>query len=394
MSKDEQSKRAEGADAQEQEQAQAPAQEPDAGEKLAEQAKRRARQIHTLQAYCTRVRGADCARCQMGCPAEAISFNEDGCPEVDADACTLCGICMGICDAFTTNRVDMEDVHEHILNIAKRGDDIVITCEENVFPGLNPASNVVVLPCLACLSPEFWTLLLAENMTVRIAADLRYCNDCERAGNFADALYSRAIETAESYVDGKIGYQRVIPEKPLVAEEGPDGAGADRRDAFTNLADDAVGIAFGKRRLRNSKTLNDYVARRDKTRAQARLRLSNGLDFKNTGRTPKGKAKKTLWPKRKLLLCAIDSDPDIAKRIPIMLSATDTQKCAGCRGCVEACPSGARQPSAKGEPPAFDARYCIACGLCVDACPEGAVSLEETTAAALQREEQQEEQTE
>ena len=40
---------------------------------------------------------------------------------------------------------------------------VVLTCKENVFPGLEPAANVVVLPCLACLSPEFWTLVLTEN---------------------------------------------------------------------------------------------------------------------------------------------------------------------------------------------------------------------------------------
>ena len=60
----------------------------------------RPNQIVVLRDYCTRVRGADCSRCALACPHDAIGFAEDGRPTIDADVCTRCGICLGICDCL------------------------------------------------------------------------------------------------------------------------------------------------------------------------------------------------------------------------------------------------------------------------------------------------------
>ena len=134
----------------------------------------RPQRIVVLRDFCLRAHGADCERCALACPQGAVSFAEDGIPAIDEDACTRCGICLGVCDAFSSTRVTMADLHARIRRIALRGERVVLTCKENVFPGLEPAANVVVLPCLACLSPEFWTLVLAEGIDVTIAADLSY----------------------------------------------------------------------------------------------------------------------------------------------------------------------------------------------------------------------------
>ena len=48
----------------------------------------RPNQIVVLRDYCTRVRGADCSRCALACPHDAIGFAEDGRPTIDTDACT------------------------------------------------------------------------------------------------------------------------------------------------------------------------------------------------------------------------------------------------------------------------------------------------------------------
>ena len=344
---------------------------------------RRTAQIATLKGFCTRARGAECRRCELACPADAVSFDASRLPVIDADACTLCGICLGICDAFTSKHVTMEDVHERFVRIAKRGEEVVVTCEENLAEGARPAANVVVVPCLAALAPEFWTVVLAENMTVRIALDFKRidCRKCSRAGELGEALYTRAVETAESYTERTVGYQRVVPEREDLVKDYTNPADVDRRGAFESMADDVVGIATGKRRLRNSKVLNDYVTRREKARAQVRLRLAEGVEHEDFA--PAGQRRRTLWPKRKFLLAAIESEPSVAARVPLLLSHTDAQRCRGTQDCVEACPTGARQPAEEGRPATFLPRYCIACGLCVAACPEHAVELEECTGADL-----------
>ena len=92
-----------------------------------------------------------------------------------------------------------------------------------------------------------------------------------------------------------------------------------------------------------------------------------------------------MWPKRQLLLEAIDREPAIAARVPVVLSETDCDRCTNALACAEACPTGARFPNPEDGLLAYDPRYCIGCGLCVDACPEQAVELVETTAAAFAR---------
>lgn len=351
---------------------------PGAGEAASAE---RPQRIVVLRDFCIRTKGAACERCALACPKDAISFSEDGTPLIDADACTRCGICLGICDTFSSTRVTMADLHARMRRIALRGEDVVVTCKENVFPGLEPAANVVVLPCLACLSPEFWTLLLAENIPAKVAADLSYCADCERAGEMGEMLAAHAIETAEAWSGRSVGAMDVIPEKENLLKDLADPAGVDRRSAFTNLVGDVSDIASGKRRLRNSEVLQEFYERRERSRALARLNLGNGVEFNDF--VPEGRTRKTLQPKRRLLLEALERDPSLASRIPLVISETDCEKCTNALVCAQVCPTGARFPNPADGSLAFDTRYCIGCGLCVDVCPEGAVELVETTAEAL-----------
>lgn len=46
---------------------------------------------------------------------------------------------------------------------------------------------------------------------------------------------------------------------------------------------------------------------------------------------------------------------------------------AACKGCVEACPTGALTRGRKVE---FDSSKCIGCGQCADACAHGAITPE------------------
>ena len=355
--------------------ADAPDNMPEQADGPSADAEGRPNQIVVLRDYCTRVRGADCSRCALACPHDAIGFAEDGRPTIDADACTRCGICSGICDAFSSSRVTMIDAHARIRRIALRGEDVVLTCKENVFPGLEPAANVVVLPCPG---PPVARVLDAGADGEHPRAHrgrprlLRRLRACGRDGR--DAVFPR-LETAEEWSGAKVGYLDEIPEKENLVRDLANPEGVDRRSAFTNLVSDVGDIASGKRRLRNCDDAAAVLrAQGARARAGARLNLVDGVQFNDF--VPQGRTKHVMWPKRQLLLEAIDRNPDIAARVPAVLSETDRSRCTNSLDCVAACPTGARFPSPENGELSFDARYCIGCGLCVDACPQQAIELD------------------
>lgn len=337
--------------------------------------------VVVIRDHCVRHKGAACNRCEIACPKAAISYSEDELPVIDEHLCTRCGICFGICDAFSSTRITMIDLHARIRRIALRGEDVYLTCKENLFPGLEPAANVIILPCLATLSPEFWTLILTENIKVKVACDLSYCADCDRAGEMAEMLYTHAIESAEAWTDKKVYFSKEIPEKEQIVKSLVDPTGVDRRSAFTNILGDVGDIASGKRRLRNSEVLQQFYERKERSRAIARLNLA-GEDVFNDF-VPAGRTKKMMTPKRQLLLEAIDREPEIASRIPVYISVTNCETCTNSLECTSACPTGARFPDPETGILDMDVRYCIGCGICVEACPQGAIELVEETAEVL-----------
>lgn len=351
-------------------------------------AKPRAKVV-VVQEYCTHAAGSDCLRCTHICPHDAIDLPKlPGVPHVDIDRCNGCGVCFGICDTFASTHLTMADLHARIRRIATSGRRAYLTCRENIFPELNIDTNVVVLPCLSMVPPELWTLLLAENIRVSVACDLKYCEDCQRAGDIGGTLFPRAIEMAEERTGGSVKFSYRIPEKQkLIDKYAKSTQATDRRGAFTDLAADFGEIASGKRRLRNSQVLADYYAKKERQRAIARLNLVDEEAFPTL--TPEGFIRHLMMPRRKMLLEAISRQEDIADNIEIALSVTDTTLCRGSGECVRLCPTGARRfaqddsdsssdgtGNADGDgTPVVDATLCIGCGICVDSCPEAAVSL-------------------
>ena len=109
--------------------------------------------ILVLREFCVNGFGGSCDRCARACPMDCIELGEGGIPHVDRDGCTLCGICLGVCDAFTSNDVTMADLASRIRRTSYRGEGVVVTCPMNLPVDGEPAGNVVEVPCLAALSP-------------------------------------------------------------------------------------------------------------------------------------------------------------------------------------------------------------------------------------------------
>lgn len=337
--------------------------------------------IVLLRDFCINPSGGRCERCAMACPADAVSFGEDGLPVIGDAACTMCGICLGICDAFTSNDVTMTDLATRMRRVAQRGEGVFVTCPKNVerlSEGVEVAPCVVEVPCLAALSPEFWTLALAEGLDLKVACDLALCAGCDRGGDVAEMLYTHAIETAQEWTGREINIVDEVPEKTGYFQSFVVSGEVDRRGALTHIADNVTDAASGEYRKRNSSVLQDFYERQERMRAQTR-QMSNPLPQVNRY-AEGGITHKLLQPKRKMLLDAITRDPSIAERVPLVVSATDCFACCNALACTRVCPTQARSAQVENGLLAFDARLCIGCGLCVGACAQGAAYLEEATA--------------
>ncbi len=278
----------------------------------------------------------------------------------------------------------MVDLHARIRRIALRGEDVVLTCKENVFPGLEPAANVVVLPCLACLSPEFWTLVLAENIPVTIAADLVLLRRLRHVpARWARSCTPTPWRRPRSGAARKVGFIDVIPEKENLVRDLANPEGVDRRSAFTNLVGDVGDIASGKRRLRNSDVLQQFYERQERARARARLNLGRRRRSSTTS-CPRAAREDVMQPKRQLLLRGHRPRPG-HRRARARGAVRDRLRALHERARLRR----RRAPPARGSPTrndgtlAFDARYCIGCGLCADACPHRRGRAREADAAAV-----------
>ena len=150
-------------------------------------------EIVALSSWCTAPSGSGCNRCLSACPHEAITLNDQG-PEIDEALCTRCGICSGVCDAFAWSRITLEDLAARCEREASLEGSLYFTCNEHLFEGVAPRSNVIILPCLASVPPEFWSYLLAKNLKIAWYLDPSYCQDCSVADQRLPFFSNYAID--------------------------------------------------------------------------------------------------------------------------------------------------------------------------------------------------------
>ncbi len=369
--------------------------------------------ILVLRDFCIRTFGVACARCDDICPVDAITLPSElkglsraagaaggeaggaqaggtagagaaGTPPViDADACIACGICEGACDAFSSTRETLSDIHAAARRAALADGErpVILTCRENAA-GEEAASNVVTVPCLAMLPAQLLTQLLCEGTRLSIALDLGRCDACPAGSRGAEGIFTEAIAAAERASGETVGFSDALPQK---ADEGffaalaQAGGNEDKRDIFSGILDELKDAASGNRRKRTDAHLHDLLEQRERRRSDAQLGVGGSTHF--NAYAPGGRARKIMHPKQRMLLAAAAAKPQAAKTIIFTVSATDPTSCDNHLACAKACPTGARLPSAQDGTLAADPLFCIGCGGCVAACPTGSVTLTTLSAA-------------
>ena len=259
---------------------------------------------------CVRLSGEPCTRCMTVCPKGAISFegpDASGRPVIDDDACTRCGICIGVCDSFASSSITTVDHAKRMVRKAQKSGKLYLCCEEDVFDDLEPADNVVVLRCLSSLSPEFLAYLLSTEIDVVFCHDLAYCEDCRAGGGFGGTLWRRAVELAQEWTGKQVSSANVIPEIEHFAEKM---SVPDRRTLFTGAIGAVGDVASGDYRARKSSVLEDFLARRERMRAEEH----GGGERRFLDEDSRRQSEESRFARKLLLNMAIERDSAIADR--------------------------------------------------------------------------------
>lgn len=339
--------------------------------------------ITVLPGFCTRLAGSACQRCTFVCPYEAISFADDGSPQIDEARCTRCGLCCGICDAFVTQRITMNDLLDKVQRLAADGDPVFFTCYDQIPDDFEVHPNVIVLPCIGAVAPEFWTAALEAALNMQIYCNFALCEDCPTAGPEARSFFTHAVNLGEVWTRIHMGKADRLPEKTDILSRFFEATSDEyhRRGIATSLANEVEDIASGKHRKRNSETLASYHTSKEHLRAQGHAQ--NTRHHQHVPSSVDLPIKK-LWPRLQLLTRTVEEHPEIAENIPRYLAAVDERACEHCyEPCFSHCPSGARSLADDASTIVVDPKLCIACGNCALYCPHDAAYLCETDASVL-----------
>lgn len=336
--------------------------------------------ITVLPGFCTRLAGSTCERCAFVCPFDAISFDTEGRPKVDATHCSRCGLCCGVCDAFVTERITMNDLLDKVRRLSDDGSPVFFTCYDQIPEDFEVHPNVIVLPCIGSVAPEFWASALEITPHIQIYCNFALCKDCPTAGPEARGLFTQTVNLGEIWSHIHMGKADRLPEKTDLLSRFFEATSDEyhRRGVATSLINEVEDITSGKHRKRNSDTLTNYHTRKEHMRAQGHA--TNVHHHEHVPSTVELPIKK-VWPRLHMIAKTVEEHPEIASNIPRYLAAVDDEACKRCyEPCFSHCPSGARSVNDKGSI-MIDPRLCIACGNCARYCPNNAAYLFETDAS-------------
>ena len=252
------------------------------------------------------------------------------------------------------------------------------TCEEHVFPEEPPAHNVILLPCIGSVPPEFWTVLLREDFEVIVQIDFGFCETCFAAGDHALDLFEFSLNQAQLWTNTPITSASTYPLQATVWDVFLDADNQDRRGALSSITASGLDIASGSyRRNKQGSATQNFQEQRERSRAQGFLGTDRAIEFAKLTSIGSDKLER---PREVALVQSVQDHPQHANLIPRWFAVTNPTQCIGCGACVDACPSGARALNEETSLAETNYSKCFACGACVLQCPKSAIELVEGNA--------------
>ena len=313
--------------------------------------------------------GDICTHCLDVCPTNAIKF---GNKTVSIDAnCRKCGLCVAACpmEAVTTVQHAQRKLYDRVAQAASAYEEAYVTCTRAIRR--LPQPNEIVLPCLGVMSRDLWFALLTDYANISVYLPLGVCDKCRTTTG--EAYYSDTIATAEEWSQGSLGLE--VDRRELTHEltraykrsQFVSGAITSAERLVTRGAPALAGAAAV------AKKLQDHTRQLD--------RLTKTVEQAVGAKTTANK-QRTLTSKRKLMLGAIQHDPDLAEFVKLGYPVVDRSTCTLCGECVKICTVRAIDLNEAGMVRA-EPQYCVQCGACVEHCPEGSLKMEPVDVAEL-----------
>jgi Pyruvate/2-oxoacid:ferredoxin oxidoreductase delta subunit len=263
----------------------------------------------------------ECRLCIDLCPEEAMVFDRKRLT-LDADRCTGCAACMGVCptQAFGS---ELFDPDRFVPEFAAK-ESAAISCKENV-------------PCLASLSSEHY-IAVALRKEEEVACDLAHCGGCgvNRDGKVLEAI-ERMLDEADRFLEAAGSPKRI----GRLYGAGEQEADESRRALLRKLA----GVV---KEAGEEASMAELMTGSEERQPLKRILLKNSLKMSAEGFADDAEVKG-------------EFSFVVGKRI-------DETTCNNCQECAMFCPTGAMSALQDNTGIIFQVGKCIHCGICNEVC--------------------------
>ena len=312
---------------------------------------------------CASGKAEACSRCLDVCPVDCIDIHNQS-VRIDDEACLQCGLCVAACptEAFNTRRHTSRVLYDQVARAASAYEQCYITCTRAL--GRKPEGNEICLPCVGMLSADIWFSILTDFDNVSVYLPLGVCDRCRTTTG--EEAYTQAIATAEKWTGATVGLE-------------VDGNNLNHNFTRAYIRSQFISNAMnGAERLVSASTpilagakaiadrINDHARSLDKLQTQ----LDDVMGLRTTDMR-----QSMLTQDRRLVMGALQHDPELAPYVKLEAPIWDSSKCTVCGDCKNTCTTHAINIDERGKL-TIKMPFCVNCEACVIVCPEpGALTM-------------------
>ena len=312
---------------------------------------------------CASGKAEACSRCLDVCPVNCIDIHNQS-VRIDDEACLQCGLCVAACptETFNTRRHTSRMLYDQVARAASAYEQCYITCTRAL--ARKPEGNEICLPCVGMLSADIWFSILTDFDNVSVYLPLGVCDRCRTITG--EEAYTQAIATAEEWTGATVGLE-------------VDGNNLNHNFTRAYIRSQFISNAMnGAERLVSASTpvLAGAKAIADRINSHARSldKLQTQLDDVMGLRTTDMR-QSMLTQDRRLVMGALQHDPELAPYVKLEAPIWDSSKCTVCGDCKNTCTTHAIDIDERGKL-TIKMPFCVNCGACEIVCPEpGALTM-------------------